>query len=241
MYSSAAYLPTAGGKRRRVRGPATAGDDGPAGRRGDEDEGDGTISLPFSLPFGKMLSQTTVYSNNNEIHFSDDITAESCFALNRELRQTEIRLKLIATTLGLASPQPIYLFLNTGGGDIHAAFTVVDTIKSLSVPVHTIVSGFVASAGTLISLAGAARYMTKNSYMLIHQLASSCWGKMSNIEDEFKNLKTLMDHITRYYLDNTRIKKKALDRILKQDLIWSLDECVERGLVDGEWTPGLTL
>lgn len=226
-----------GGKRRRTRGPAEpiAAPPAVAARGGDDDGDDGggqTITLPFALP--KMLQPSSIYSHANHVFFNDDISSDTAFALNRELRQMETRLRMIAVSLG-TEPQAIYLHLTTNGGCIHSAFTVIDTIASLRVPVHTVVEGFVASAGTLISLAGERRYMTANAYMLIHELRSGMWGPMTNLDEEYKNLQKIMGHISEYYTRRTRISRKALDKILKKDLIWDLDECVKKGLVDAEY------
>ena len=72
--------------------------------------------------------------------------------------------------------RPILLEINSNGGLIHEAFAVVDTIKHLSIPVHTICKGYTASAATLITLAGSKRYITKNSYFLIHELSDEITG-----------------------------------------------------------------
>ena len=79
---------------------------------------------------------------------------------------------------------------------------------------------------------GEKRFMTANSYMLIHQLRSGYWGKMSDIEDEVSNLKKLMKHITKFYLNKTKIDKSELKEILKKDITWNLKECINYGLVD---------
>jgi ATP-dependent protease ClpP protease subunit len=104
------------------------------------------------------------------------------------------------------------------------------------VPIYTVIEGAVASAGTLISVFGAKRYMRPNAHMLIHQLSSSCWGKMQEIEDEYANLKQLMVKIRSIYAERTTIPKKQLRRMLKHDLWFNVDECIENGLVDEIWT-----
>jgi len=219
-------------KRRRSRG---CGDDAEApakASRGDDDDGDNTISLPFAFP--KMMQPSTIYSHMNHVFFNDDVSSESAFALNRELRQQETRMRMISVSLG-TEMQPIYLHLTTNGGCIHSAFSIIDTINSLKVPVYTVVTGFVASAGTLISLAGERRFMSANAYMLIHELRSGMWGPMTNLDEEYKNLQKIMSHISEYYTRRTTIKRKTLDKILKKDLIWDMEECIKRGLVEGEY------
>jgi ATP-dependent Clp protease protease subunit len=67
---------------------------------------------------------------------------------------------------------------------------------------------------------------------LIHQLSSGFWGKFSEIEDEMKNLKKLTKMIKEVYLENTKITKKQLDKMLKHDLWLNAEEALEYGLVD---------
>jgi ATP-dependent protease ClpP protease subunit len=220
-----------GGKRRRVRGP-----DPEAGPKGDESEdGDGGISLPFAFP--KMNPQATIYSHNNEIYFNDDITPESSFALIRELRQTEMRLKIIATSIGLDAPQRILLHLTTNGGCVHSALSIIDTIEALKVPVDTVIEGMVASAGTLVSLAGERRYIMKNAFALLHEVRSGFWGKMTSINEEIMNLKKVTSVITEYYIARTKITRKSIDKILKKDLIWDAGECIRHGVADEIYNP----
>jgi ATP-dependent protease ClpP protease subunit len=198
-------------------------------RQNEDDDGeDGFLSHHGS----------TIYSHSNHIYFNDDITNESTFALNKELRTVESKLKTAAANLGIDAP-PIYLHITTDGGLIHAAFSVVDCIEQLSVPVYTVSDGFVASAGTLIALAGRKRYITRNGYMLIHELRSGVWGKMTSIEEEYQNLKKVMDHIVNFYAERTRISKKSLQSVLVKDLIWTADECLEKGLVHEVYTNAL--
>jgi ATP-dependent protease ClpP protease subunit len=198
-------------------------------RSGDDDDGE-PMTLPLMLP----NMGTTVYSQFNHVYFNDDITYSSAFTLNKELRAVETKLKTTAAALGI-DPQPIYLHVTTHGGGIHAAFSIVDCINQLQLPVYTIADGFVASAGTLITLAGKKRYITQNAYMLIHEIRSGVWGKMTSIDEEYLNLKKVMDHIVGYYMKKTNFTKKELEKILSKDIIWNADECIEKGLVEELW------
>lgn len=202
----------------------------------NDDESDSS-STPqfFKLPLSLSKESSGIYSNFNHIYFNNDITTENCFELMKELRTVETRI-LTMNIISKTEKQPIYLHLTTDGGLIHSAFSVIDCIKNLSVPVYTVVDGFVASAGTLIFMAGKKKYMCENAYMLIHELRSGVWGKMSDIEEEVQNLKKLMTHITKIYIDNTKLKKKDLDKILKKDVIWDIEECIKCGLVDEKYT-----
>jgi len=72
--------------------------------------------------------------------------------------------------------------------------------------------------------------------MLIHQLSSECWGKMSEIEDEVSNLKSIMARLKTIYKEHTLIPKNELKRLLKHDLWLNSEQCLEYGLVDELWT-----
>ncbi len=147
------------------------------------------------------------------------------------MRNMKLKMQTIALKMGI-EPPPIKLHLTTYGGSVHAAFSVIACIKSSKVPVHTVIDGYVASAGTLISVCGAKRFIHKHSSMLIHELRSGTWGKMSNIEDEVENMKKMMGKIKDIYVEHTKLKKKDLDAILKKDNDWYAEECLNSGLVD---------
>ena len=175
-------------------------------------------------------SMSSITSRYNHIYFNNDITYDSAHELNQKLFDVQDTIKKTSMKMQLKEV-PIYLHITTYGGYIHAAFSVIDCIEKLDVPVYTVVDGFVASAGTLISLAGEKRYITKNAYMLIHELRSGMWGKMTSIDEEYSNLKKLMDHIIDFYMERTLFKRKQLEKILKKDIIWNATECIEKGLI----------
>jgi ATP-dependent Clp protease, protease subunit len=129
-------------------------------------------------------------------------------------------------------PKPINLYITSNGGSAYQVFGAIDTIRGTKVPVHTICKGFVASAGTLLSLAGEKRYITESSYMLIHELRAVHWGKYTHLSESFDNSKQLMDHIKKLYLSRTKMTAEELEEQLKKDVSWNAQMCLEKGLVD---------
>jgi ATP-dependent Clp protease protease subunit len=129
-------------------------------------------------------------------------------------------------------PKPISLYITSNGGLVYQVFGAIDTIRGMKVPVNTICKGFVASAGTLLSLAGKKRYITESSYMLIHELRAGHWGKFTHLSESLDNSKQLMEHIKSYYLSKTKITSEELDEQLKKDVSWNAQMCLEKGLVD---------
>ena len=72
----------------------------------------------------------------------------------------------------------------------------------------------------------------KHSFMLIHQLSTNFWGTYSRFEDEKENLDLMMKTIKDVYKKYTKVPMKRLDTILKHDLLWDANKCLEYGLVD---------
>ena len=129
-------------------------------------------------------------------------------------------------------PKPINLYITSNGGLVYQVFGAIDTIRGMKVPVHTICKGFVASAGTLLSLSGGKRYITESSYMLIHELRSGHWGKFTHLSESLDNSKQLMEHIKNWYLSKTKMTAEELEEQLKKDVSWNAQMCLEKGLVD---------
>ncbi len=198
-----------------------------------EPEGDNSDDedMPDIFKMLKGPQNVNCYTIDNNIYFNDDVTMESIGHLNKELRSLQNKLLIQSIKLGV-EPAPIKLHITTYGGSIHAAFSAIGCIKSSKVPVHTICDGYVASAGTMISVCGTKRYIHRHTNMLIHELRSSMWGKFSDMEEEFGNLKKMMNKIKDLYVEHSKLKKKDLDGILKKDQDWDAEECLASGLVD---------
>lgn len=184
-----------------------------------------------SSPYNGLDDSSGISTNNNHIYFYCSVNKKNCKKLN-------IALKNIAQEI-MSEPRNfvdkdkyIYLHINSFGGSVFACFSTIDTILSLPIPVVSIVEGAAASAGTLISVACNYRIIHGTSFMLIHQLSSGTWGKMADIEDEVENLQLLMKTIKDIYKKHTKLRGKQLDDILKRDMWWDADTCLEKGLVD---------
>ena len=168
---------------------------------------------------------------DNHIYYYSSVNKKSALELNMKLREVENKL-LKKYNDHNNHQEYIYLHINSFGGSVFSAFSVIDTIKNMKIPVVSIIEGAAASAATLISVMCDYRIIYKTSYMLIHQLSSGSWGKMNELEEEMENLKELMNSIKTIYKENTNIPRGEISEILKHDLWWNADICLAKGLVD---------
>ena len=168
---------------------------------------------------------------DNKIYFYSGVNRNSCVELNKKIGELESKSLTLSKTLGILPPS-VKIFINSGGGTIVSGIASMDTILRCKVPVETYVDGFSASAATFLTVVGKKRYMSRNSYMLVHQLSTTFWGTYSNFEDEKQNLDLMMKNIKNIYKEYTKIPMKKLNEILKHDLMWDAKTCLEYGMID---------
>ncbi len=169
-------------------------------------------------------------SIENNLYFYGDITEANALELNAALY--EVDKKLSITNVFLDIKPVINLHLNSYGGSLFAGLATVDVIRNLNSNVHSIIEGAAASAATIISVVCNKRSMGKYSKMLIHQLSSGAYGKYNELEDDMENNKHLMQTIKSIYREYTNVPMKKLDEILKHDLWFDSETCLNLGLVD---------
>jgi ATP-dependent protease ClpP protease subunit len=197
----------------------------------EDDDGD-EPGIDFSKLFKRGSTEDNSYVVDNNIYFNDDITMETINKLNKQMRALQTKLLAMASNLKI-EPPPIRLHITSDGGSVFAAFRCINCMKSLTVDVHTIVDGYAASAATMISVCGDKRYINKYSNMLIHELRSATsWNKMSELEDEVENMKKVMDQIKDIYVEHTNLSRSELSKLLKRDMDWDVNKCLQAGLVD---------
>jgi ATP-dependent protease ClpP protease subunit len=171
------------------------------------------------------------YGISNHLYFYSPVTPDTVLRLNQQIHSLTKELQCQALRFS-HTPASIFLHICSGGGYVMDGLNAMDTISGNEIPITTIVEGFVASAATLMSVAGNKRQIKKNSYMLIHQLSSVSWGTFQQIEDDMENAKALMKKIKEVYKSFTKVPMKNIDDILRHDLNWDSDKCKEFGLVD---------
>ena len=169
--------------------------------------------------------------HENKIYYYANVNRDSAAELNKKIGEIESKSLTLANTLDI-DPPTLKVLINSGGGSITAGISSMDTILRTKVPVHTYVDGFCASAATFLSVVGEKRFMSRNSYMLIHQLSTNFWGKYSEFEDEKQNLDLMMETIKNVYREYTEVPMKKIDEILKHDLMWDATTCLKYGLID---------
>ena len=143
--------------------------------------------------------------------------------------------------LPVSKRNPIWLYLDSGGGDVISGLNVIDVIKSSETPVNTVCFSQCASMAFHIFIAGHKRYAFKNSILLIHDGEVSISNSSSKAKDTMKFIENLDERVKQHVINNTKITAEFYDSIYDTEYyLFANDNGKELGCVDyiiGEDTP----
>jgi ATP-dependent protease ClpP protease subunit len=164
------------------------------------------------------------------VYFYADVTKSNVLKFATCLREaTQCALQ---HSHSLQTPA-VHVHIHSDGGCAFSGLSAMDTILAANkrVSVVTIADGMVASAATLMLLAGARRVAMPHAFVLIHQLTSVFQGKYIDLIDEMANSNQLMQTFRTIYTDLTQMTPKRLDQLLKKELLMDAATCLQEGFV----------
>ena len=177
----------------------------------------------------KKQSGSNTPSNNlasNGIYvLMDDINTDSCrdvikWIMNQNLAENRL-------------PQ-LTLIINSPGGDVHAAFALIDTMKASTIPIKTVGLGLIASCGFLLFIAGAKgkRFSLPNSRIMVHQPSAGFQGQATDIEIHANEVLSLKKRLNEIYSKHTGKSVDEIKSALERDNFMTADVAKSFGLVD---------
>ena len=148
----------------------------------------------------------------------DEITDITCkdaisFILEKNLDTTKNRL------------DKIQLIINSPGGTITSAFSLIDVMLGSKIPVYTIGIGQVASAALLIFMSGYKRILTPNTSILSHQYFWGSCGKEHDLVAGRKEQDLTAERILHHYKMCTKMSEKQIrEKVLGPSDVWMTAE-----------------
>ena len=144
-------------------------------------------------------------------------------------------LKLIKEikVLDNLNKKPIYLWINSSGGECAAGFALINIMRSVKSKIITIINAEVCSMGSAISINGNERWIVKNGCAMFHDMSGGIRGDYSLkvkdravfIEEYYK----LLEENTRA---NTDLTEKEIQRARTGELWLFAEDCLKKGIVD---------
>ncbi|OFZ18508.1 MAG: hypothetical protein A2X94_00770 [Bdellovibrionales bacterium GWB1_55_8] len=151
---------------------------------------------------------------------------------------SELAYQVTRTLLALEkadSSAPVYLYINSPGGEINSGFAIYDTARFIKPEVYTVVCGLAASMGSLIALCAPKerRLSLPNSKFLIHQplISGAIQGSASDLEINAKEILRTKAKINRIYADETGKSVEEISRFTDRDTWMTAQEALDFGLI----------
>jgi len=133
------------------------------------------------------------------------------------------------------SSKPIYLYVNSPGGEVNSGFAIYDTLRFIKSEVKIVCSGLCASIATIILLGAKKenRLSLPNSRFLIHQplLRGGIQGQATDIQIHSEQILKTRAKINELLAQECG---QPLDRVAtdtERDYWMSADESLEYGLI----------
>jgi ATP-dependent Clp protease, protease subunit len=143
---------------------------------------------------------------------------------------------VVARVLALAddSAKPIQIYLNSPGGHVESGDSIHDIIKFVrsSVPIYMIGTGWVASAGAHIYIAGEKklRFCLPNTRFLLHQPMGGVQGPATDIEIEAHEIIKMRERLSQIIAAETGQSIERVRKDTDRNYWMSATEAIEYGL-----------
>jgi len=133
------------------------------------------------------------------------------------------------------SDKPIDVYINSPGGHVESGDTIHDMIRFVdsAAPVRIIGTGWVASAGALIFLAGAKerRFCLPNTRFLLHQPMGGVRGPATDIDIEAREIIKMRERINRIIARETGQSYEKVSLDTDRNYWMSTEEAIAYGMV----------
>ncbi|MDA0855254.1 MAG: ATP-dependent Clp protease proteolytic subunit, partial [Proteobacteria bacterium] len=125
--------------------------------------------------------------------------------------------------------------INSPGGEVFSGFAIFDMLRFLSCPITTIVGGFAASMGSILSLAAnpGRRFAFPNAKIMIHQpLLMGYQGRATECQIQAREILKTRDRIIDIYCEQTGKDYETIKQAIDRDNWMVAEEALEFGLLD---------
>ena len=141
------------------------------------------------------------------------------------------------------SSNDITVNISTYGGDVFEALAISGILSGLNKQVTTVGYGIVASAGTVLLLAGNKVKMSENAFFMIHNPSAEVGGEAGNLRDAANLLDKIQQQLIKIYVDaiekNNKLINGTREATAKQVEKWinaetwlTAPEALEIGFID---------
>lgn len=167
--------------------------------------------------------------------FGKELLKARAIIISDEISE-ELAQKIYAQIIVLneqSKTDPIYVYINSPGGDADSGFGIYDMLRFVEAPIITIVCGLCASAAVTIFLAAdkGKNFSTPNSRFLLHQPSTGVRGTASDMTITANEINKTRERYNRIVSEVTGKDLDTLKKDANRDFWMDPQEAVAYGLI----------
>ncbi len=129
--------------------------------------------------------------------------------------------------------KPIYIYINSPGGDVISGLGLISAIKNSITPVYTVNMALAASMAFHIFIAGHKRFAMPYSVFLCHEGQIFTFGSTSKVKEQIDfESNELGKEIKNYVIAQTKIDEQLYDKKYKTEWYFMSQTAKELGVTD---------
>jgi ATP-dependent Clp protease protease subunit len=177
---------------------------------------------------------------NTELTTSQDLQSAGMYVFMGEVDaeniQPIVEWILLENFVTKKRKKELLLMICSEGGDMSAAFALIDVMNSSVIPIKTVGLGQIASAGLMIFLAGAKgrRVLTPNTSILSHQFSWGSEGKSHELFATVKEFELTQQRMVTHYQQCTGLTLEQIRTALlpPHDVYLTAEEALKLNVCD---------
>ena len=127
--------------------------------------------------------------------------------------------------------KPIYLLLDSPGGEVVEGARIIDAMLASKRPIYTVAIGEAASMAAIIHSYGVKRYMSPSAILMYHLISVNYSGDVVRIKSRLIMAQSLSDRFVKHICKNSSVKEKELNFKMMQEWWVNSEEAKERNLI----------
>ncbi len=135
-------------------------------------------------------------------------------------------------TLAEITAKTITVRINSPGGDVFDALAMFNALQSHKAKIITRVESLVASAASVLVLAGKEVQAYKNTMMMIHDPWGLIAGNQYDLRDFADILEKISSNMVDIYASNSNVGKREIIQMMKDETWFTAKEAKDKGFID---------
>ncbi|MFY7929351.1 MAG: ATP-dependent Clp protease proteolytic subunit [Oligoflexus sp.] len=155
-----------------------------------------------------------------------------------EAINSQVAKRVVSHLLALDAQEtgkPIYMYLNSPGGEVNSGFAIYDTMRYIGSEVRVVCTGLTASIATVMLLGAPRqhRYTMPNTRFLIHQplIGGHVQGQASDLEITAREIIKTRSKINHLLAEECKQPLEKVEEDTTRDYWMTAEEALKYGLI----------